>query len=228
MRVRFYQVRPQLNGSILFSFCPLADSSSSSNNNATSRSWPSRAVPSTHSAYAVKKGEKVATSQFPTHRGHGFFSATRDLSKLSCDTARRRGAPALSSLVAHSLLGSSVVVAFFSPNFFQCSFSFFSWKQEGKLRKKTKQQVKLRLSPWTVARLRAWANCTNYSDTPAATSIRWNVKLLYNYGITYIHLFFFLLLTPENDKVSGCVFCDPCWHRMLLHSKIGRLRSYRA
>ena len=55
------------------------------------------------SAYAVKKGEKVATSQFPTHRGHGFFSATRGLSKLSCDTARRRGAPALSSLVAHNL-----------------------------------------------------------------------------------------------------------------------------
>ena len=103
MRVRFYQVRPQLNGSILFSFCPLADSSSSSNNNATSHSWPSRAAPSTHSAYAVKKGEKVATSQFPTHRGHGFFSATRGLSKLSCDTARRRGAPALSSLVAHNL-----------------------------------------------------------------------------------------------------------------------------
>ena len=92
--------------------------------------------------------------------------------------ASRRSRSILIGCAQPRLLGSSVVVVFFSPNFFQCSFSFFSWKQDGKLRKKTKQQVKLRLSPWTVARLRAWANCTNYSDTPAATSIRRNYFII--------------------------------------------------
>ena len=100
MRVRFYQVRPQLNGFILFSFCPLADSSSSSNNNATSHSWPSWAAPLTHYAHQKRRKRGRLPSAQPTE---GKASATRGLSKLSCDTARRRGAPALSSLVAHNL-----------------------------------------------------------------------------------------------------------------------------
>ena len=105
----------------------------------------------------------------------------QSLSKLSCDTTRRRGAPALSSL----------------KSLFECSISFFSWKQDGKERKKTKQQVKLRLSPWTVARLRASANCTNYSDTPAATSIRWNVK--------FFRCFIILgLYTPPTACAPSC------------------------
>ena len=52
-------------------------------------------------------------------------------------------------------------------------------------------------------RLRAWANGTNYSDTPAATCIRWNVKFFrcfINFGITYTHLFFFFFFPPKTKK----------------------------
>ena len=96
----------------------------------------------------TKKGEKGAAAQGPTHRGHGFFSATRGLSKLSCDTARRRGAPALSSLVAHNLgfleapsssLPLQLLIWVFSLSLF---FFFLKTRRE---RKKTKQQVDLRL-----------------------------------------------------------------------------------
>ena len=179
MRVRFYQVRPQLNVSSLFSFCPLADSSSSANNNATSHSWPSWAAPLTHYAHQKRRKRGRLPSAQPTE---GKASATRGLSKLSCDTARRRGAPALSSLVAHNLgflEAPSSSSSSSPPTFFSVLSLFFPWKRkDGKERQKTKQQVKLRLSPWTVARLRAWANCTNYSDTPAATSIRRNYFII--------------------------------------------------
>ena len=74
-----------------------------------------------------------------TQPTEGKASATRGHSELSCDTTRRRGAPALSSLVVSS---SS---SFSSPSnsLFECSLSF-SWKQDKKTNKQSNQLIKTR------------------------------------------------------------------------------------
>ena len=94
----------------------------------------------------TKKGEKGAAARGPTtYRGHGFFSATWGLSKISCDTASRRGAPALSSLDVLDLVFLEAPPSSSPSNsLFECSLSlFFLENQTGK--KEAKQQFDLRL-----------------------------------------------------------------------------------
>ena len=154
----------------------------------------------------------------------------RQLGAFPNSVATRRGVAAL-PLYPHWLRTTSAswkLRRLLSPSnsLFECSLSLsfsFSWKQDGKERKRSNKSIwdSACARPWTVARLRAWAmhqcRCccraarwrTNYSDTPATTSIRWNVKfpVLYNFGITYIHLFFFFFFFPHEKRQSECPLC---------------------
>ena len=197
----------------------------------------------------TKKGEKGAAAQGPTHRGHGFFSATRGLSKLSCDTARRRGAPALSSLVAHNLGFLEAPSSSLPLQLLIWVFSLFLFLENktGKKENEATSRFETRralgpellrgyvrepcISVVVVVGQRAGAPTIVTRRPRPAFGEMWNFQCFIILGLhTFIYSSSSSSFPTKNDKVSAlcvCVFCDPCWHRVLFLSKIG-LRSYRA